>query len=110
MRNAPATNGNESANGQAHFSPFTGTSNPRQIRALARLIKGPVTREELDKAVGCSNGPALVSELRALGLEAPCDRFKTKDRDGRTCLPGRYILTDADKRKVREWMRKRGAL
>lgn len=107
---APATNGSKSANEQVHSNPFIGTSNPRYVRALARLIRGPVTREELDRVVGCSNSPALVSELRALGLDTPCDRFKTKDRDGRTCRPGRYILTDADKRKVREWLRKRGVL
>ena len=35
---------------------FTGIDNPRQLRALAVLLRRPVSREELDHIAGCSSG------------------------------------------------------
>ena len=50
---------------------FHGTDNPRHLRALEVLLRRPVPREQLDSVAGCSNGPALVADLRALGLGEP---------------------------------------
>ena len=47
---------------------FTGTDNPRHLRALTALLRRPVSREQLDSIAGCSNGPALISDLRDRGL------------------------------------------
>ena len=86
---------------------FTGTDNPRHLRAISVMMRRPISRQELDSHAGCANGPALVSELRDRGLTVKCDRIKFIDRDGRKCRPGVYYFTDADKRKVRAWFAKR---
>ena len=86
---------------------FTGTDNPRQLRALAVLLRRPLSREALDHIAGCSNGPDLVAELRRRGLEVPCERIRFIDRDGFACRPGVYSFTIADRRKVYAWMAKR---
>ena len=88
---------------------FTGTDNPRQLRALAVLLRRPLSREALDHIAGCSNGPDLVAELRRRGLEVPCERIRFIDRDGFACRPGVYSLTIADRRKVHAWLAKRGS-
>lgn len=69
---------------------------------------GQVAREHLDREVGCSNGPDLISELRRRGLELPCDKAPVIDRDGREVLRGVYYMTAADRRKVRRWLACRG--
>ena len=90
---------------------FLGTENPRYLRALQALITRPVPREELDRVVGCSNGPALIAELRALGLPAPdclpCHRVPCFDRDGEEVQRGVYTLTPLGRRRVNDWKRKR---
>jgi hypothetical protein len=88
-------------------SNFTGISSPRQWRAIRELLtrdSRSLQRLELDLVAGCSNGPALVAELRAKGLELPCHRIDFIDRDGSQCRPGVYSLTKADERKVRRWI------
>ena len=82
---------------------FTGTDNPRHLRALAVLLRRPVPREQLDSLAGASNSPELVAELRRRGLEVPCERIRFIDRDGYTCRPGVYSLTIADRRMVHAW-------
>lgn len=89
---------------------FSGTDNPRHLRAIHALMTRPMPREQLDRAAGCSNGPELVAELRRRGLELPCDRVEALDRDGRPCKPGVYNLTNADRRKVSAWLRQRGRI
>jgi hypothetical protein len=86
---------------------FAGTDNPRQLRALAVLLKRPVPREQLDSMAGASNSPELVAELRRRGLELPCERICFIDRDGFTCRPGVYSLTTADRRMIYKWMAQR---
>ena len=91
---------------------FTGTDNPRHMRAIAALLRRPMPRESLDKEAGCSNGPELVAELRRRGLCVPCERIQFEDRDGNTCRPGIYSLTAGDRRMIYAWMarmRKGGA-
>ena len=89
---------------------FTGTDNPRHLRFLAVLLRRPVSREELDRIAGCSNGPELVAELRRRGLgkeHLPCERISFIDRDGYPCRPGVYSLTIAGRRMIYAWMAKR---
>lgn len=86
---------------------FTGTDNPRHLRAIAALLRRPMPRENLDTVAGCSNGPELVAELRRRGLEVPCKRINFVDRDGCICRPGVYFLTAADRRKVYQWKARR---
>ena len=90
-----------------HTPKFTGTDNPRHLRAIAALLRRPMPRENLDTEAGCSNGPELVAELRRRGLEVPCKRINFVDRDGFICRPGVYLLTDGDRRKLHQWMAKR---
>ena len=85
---------------------FLGTRNRRHLRALIELMRGAdVRRERLDAIAGCSNGPALVAELRRRGLHIPCDcSVASVDRDGRPCWPGVYWLTAEDFKKLSEWL------
>lgn len=101
---------NKQLNRQVEFTPparFTGTDNPRHLRAIAALLRRPMPRESLDREAGASNGPELVAELRRRGLEVPCERIRFIDRDGFACRPGVYSLTTADRRKVYQWQAKR---
>lgn len=96
------------ANPSQHFSKkpiFWGTDNPRYLRVLDALIQRPRLREEIDDIAGCSNGPALISALRDLGLAGflLCERIRFIDRDGKPCRPGVYSLTEAGRRLVRAW-------
>lgn len=90
---------------------FTGTDNPRHLRAIAALMRRPISREELDSVAGCSNGPELIAELRRRGLDKddclPCDRIKFIDRDGNICRPGVYSLTEKGRRLIHTWMAQR---
>ena len=112
VKNARPTNGKTSAPKQGDSkssAAFLGTDNPRHLRVIQAVTVRPVPRKELDRVAGCSNGPALVADLRDLGLELPCTRTKKVDRDLFACWPGVYHLTERDRRKLTEWKRKRAA-
>lgn len=97
--------GPTSAESQRHF---TGTSNPRHLRAIHALLRRPMPREELDRTAGCSNGPELVAELRRRCLEVPCHMVPCIDRDGSEVRRGIYALSARDRRKIARWLAKRG--
>ena len=110
MKKAPATTKTQGAfqNHEQHFDSiklnrFTGTDNPRHLRAIAAVMARPRRREDIDSIAGCSNAPELIAELRRRGLEFPCQRIRFIDRDGYPCRPGVYSLTDSDRRKVWAW-------
>lgn len=88
---------------------FSGTDNPRHLRAMHALLIRPRARQELNVITGASNLPDLVADLRKLGLKVPCERIETTDRDGRPCRPGVYYLTPLDRRAIRQWQSQRGA-
>jgi hypothetical protein len=74
------------------------TFTPRQLRLAYALLgaEGWLPREDVDRITGASNGPQVVSELRAKvtghdGIEM--QQVEATDRDGRQCKPGRYRLT-----------------
>ncbi|MBF6990933.1 hypothetical protein [Cupriavidus sp. IK-TO18] len=88
---------------------FAGTDNPRHLRALQALIDRSLSREEIDRIVGCSNGPDLIADLRGLGLGKrglPCQLVTGRDRDGRPTRYGIYYLSDLGRRAVGDWLRK----
>ncbi len=93
------------------FTYFRGTSNPRHLRVIQALMVRPRRREDIDAIAGCSNGPDLIADLRALWLDIPCTRINFIDRDGLPCRPGIYSITEFDRRKVNHWIWKmaRGA-
>lgn len=108
---APAKNHTITDHHSTQPAPFFGTDNPRYLRAIAALLRRPQPRESIDSIAGCSNGPALVSELRDLGLtdkNLKCDRIKFIDRDGKVCRPGVYSLTATGRRMIYAWIAKRG--
>ena len=80
---------------------FAGTANPREIRAIIALLKRPTRREHLDKAVGCSNGPDVIANLRAKGLPVRCSMIDDLDRDGRPIKRGVYHLAARELRMLR---------
>jgi hypothetical protein len=92
-----------------NFTRFTGTTNPRHLRAIHALMTRPITREHLDQIAGCSNGPDLVAQLRRSGLEIPCVRTKKLSRDLFDCWPGVYFFTQQDRRRVNRWLSERKA-
>jgi hypothetical protein len=83
---------------------FLGTDNPRHLRVLQALRVRPAPRKAIDSVAGCANGPALIADLRELGLEIPCTRTKAIDRDLFTCYPGVYSFTARDKRWEAQWL------
>jgi hypothetical protein len=87
---------------------FVGTENPRELRAIAALMRRPMPREELDREAGCSNSPELVAALRRKGLAVPCVRVHTIDRDGKAIRPGVYHFPPRDRRNVHRWLNRRG--
>lgn len=87
----------------ASFLPtemFAGTGNPRYLRVLQALTARSVSREEIDRVAGVSNGPDIIAELRHMGFDIPCHRITATDRDGKLCRPGIYQLTQADRARL----------
>jgi len=80
----------------------SGKYNPCERRALLALDKGPLHREEIDRATGASNGPYVVSQLRGKGWDIPCERVEHTDRDGRTGWHGVYKLSENDRIRLSE--------
>lgn len=98
----PVAAGRGEANYQnkpAHLTPLC----PRQARALTALMRGPLSREDLDHISGVTNGPDLIAQLRRRGLAIPCEMVAGIDRDGRPCKFGVYRLTDADREVIARW-------
>ncbi|QSN60452.1 hypothetical protein [Caballeronia sp. M1242] len=88
------------------ISDFEGVTSPRQLRVIQGLLARPsLTREQLDRVAGCSNGPDLVHELRRKGLRIPCVMGSAVDRDGKPIKRGIYFFTERDRRAVRAWLR-----
>ncbi len=88
---------------------FTGTDNPRHLRAIQALLTRPQRREHLDAVAGCSNTPELIAELRRRELDVPCERVPDLDRDGKSIRRGVYHFLKSDRRKLNVWMRLRDA-
>lgn len=106
MENAPNNLKAEgSAVEQRYFQPVRslaqGRVSPRHRRLLLALLAGPITREEVDRITGASNGPDEVYRLRRLyRLVLPCTRRPGVDIDGRHVEAGVYSLTEADRSTV----------
>ncbi len=95
----------------AQIAPkFSGTDNPRHLRAIHALMQRARFKNDLQTITGASNTPELVAELRRRGLETPCEKVPMLDRDGVVTRPGIYSFNAPDRRKVNSWLSKRGAL
>lgn len=88
----------------ADSKPFVGTGNRRELRALKALLRRSIFRFELDDVIGTTNAPEVISRLRDKGLTINCERVPCIDRDGVMTRPGRYLLTQQDRRLIRDWM------
>ncbi len=86
------------------MTPFIGSRNPRELRALAALFDNQMPRKQLDRAIGCSNSPDVIFRLRQKGLECPCQLVSDVDRDGQRIRRGVYHLTHGDRDAVRSWL------
>lgn len=84
---------------------FDGCKGPREFRFLQTILNRHLTREEVDAVAGASNGPEIVNQLRSRGLEIPCFRLGTMDRDGVWVFRGLYTLTPKDRRQVAQCLR-----
>lgn len=76
------------------------TDNPREIRIISGLACAPLSREELDRLAGASNGPDAIKALRRKGLAIPCCREAVADRDGEIVFRGRYRFTEEDRART----------
>lgn len=84
---------------------FARTDNPRHLRVIHALMARSRRREEIDRIAGASNGPELIAELRRRGLDVPCHRVPSVDRDGLVVRVGVYSFTPADVRAIHRAMR-----
>lgn len=83
---------------QAHSASAQAIRSERHRRVLRALLRGPKTREQLDRIAGASNGPDVVFKLRRrFGLVIPCALGVVCDRDGHSVERGTYSLSEADR-------------
>lgn len=76
--------------------------NPREVRLLMALLQRNLSREVLDRVVGCSNSPDHVMKLRRQhNLDLPCQRVAGSDRDGNPVRYGLYSTTPKDRAMIR---------
>lgn len=65
---------------------------PYQRRCLKALLLGAVERTDLDRAIGTTNAPEFVKQLRRKGLDIDMEKIPFINRDGHKCWRGRYHL------------------
>jgi hypothetical protein len=88
---------------------FKGTKSPRRIRALIALVyQDYVSRESLDRRVGCSNFPDVAFQMKKQGLPIETRIVKAIDRDGRPTHYAEYYLRPDIKAMVKEWLEASG--
>ena len=81
-------------------------ASPRECRLLMALLYRSLSREALDRVVGCSNSPDHVMKLRRRhGLALPCQRVEGSDRDGSPVRYGVYSTTSKDRSMIRDILR-----
>ncbi|WP_273430111.1 hypothetical protein [Chitinibacter tainanensis] len=65
-----------------------------------------ISREAFDCAVGCSNGPDLMANLRKkCGIVWLCRRIPVIDRHDEVCQAGFYAISPASYRAIRAWLK-----
>ncbi len=81
----------------------------RERRVLSALIKSKnwISRENIDRIAGASNGPQVIKNIRSKitshdGIEMV--QFQALDRDGKCCRPGYYRLTAKGRERVQKYM------
>ncbi len=92
--------------GEGLAQPIFTVTNPRERRLLLALLYRDLSRESLDRTVGCSNGPDLVMRLRRRhSLDLKCKQQSGRDRDGNPVKFGVYGASANDKRRIRALLR-----
>lgn len=79
--------------------------NPRQDRIVSELLAATsLSREQIDRIAGASNGPNVIMALRRkFGSDAISTRMVDGiDRDGKPVKTGRYSLTDVGYQRLLE--------
>lgn len=81
----------------------------RENRVLLALLKsnGWISRENIDRIAGASNGPQVIKNLRRKitgydGLEMV--QLRDLDRDGKCCRPGYYRLTAIGRERAQKYL------
>lgn len=105
MKTPESSNENSSAPHSADSKPLKLT--PRQVRVLKALMscKGCISREQVDRIAGASNGPQIIKEIRKklTGYEGlDMLRIDALDRDGRPCKPGWYQINPLGRSRVKK--------
>lgn len=70
---------------------------PYQRRCLKALLLKPVERVDLDRAIGTTNAPEFIKQLRRKGLIIHMEKIPFINRDGHNKWRGKYHL-DANSR------------
>lgn len=65
---------------------------PYERRCLAALLKSPVERTDLDKAIGTTNSPEFIRQLKRKGLVIHTENIPFMNRDGKNSWRGKYHL------------------
>jgi hypothetical protein len=67
---------------------------PRQRRAVAVLLEGPVTVKDMGPKIGALNPRQVIFELRQQCFKGIIitRRFSVIDQDGKRCRPGKYDI------------------
>ena len=107
MKTPEPSNENPSAPNSANFK--TNKLTPRQSRTIAALMDKPtgwISREQIDRIAGASNGPQIIFELRRKvtgydGLDMA--RLHAVDRDGKPCKPGFYRINAKGRERVAKY-------
>lgn len=73
---------------------------PYQIRCLKALLLAPVDRSDLDRAIGTTNAPEFVKQLRRKGLNIEMEKIQFINRDNHKCWRGRYHLHPSSRQKA----------
>lgn len=108
MKTPEPSNENPSAPNSANSK--TNKLTPRQLRTIAALIDKPtgwISREQIDRIAGASNGPQIIFELRRKvtgydGLDMA--RMDAVDRDGKPCKPGFYRINAKGRERVAKYL------
>lgn len=79
-------------------SPYSATKRHRVLRIL---LRGAISRHDLDARANLENSPDVIYFLRRhYGLELPCERVRCLDTDGEPTTRGVYRPTPADRRRI----------
>ena len=84
-----------------YTNPQARMLSPRQRLVMDALLDGPHSRREIDLLTGGYNGPAVIHQLRGLGIAIECHTVLYTNNLGRWERRGIYRLARTGKRRQR---------